>query len=173
MVPADVTTPEEVHEELTTETALPTRAVLHIDQQTRSRLREFDEFQADLLVAAFTAEITSLGYAIRQGDFDQVVARSAEVVECISAQIAVSMPNVERGRLEVIARYNAQHLRAASTQMALYTDAEASSAVQETLASVTSVVSPSTGDQPPAGRLRQPQRKRMQENHREEARGKY
>ncbi|EGZ30698.1 hypothetical protein PHYSODRAFT_418117, partial [Phytophthora sojae] len=89
------------------------------DQQTRSRLREFDEFQADLLRAAFTAEITSLGYAIRQGDFDGVVARSAAVVECMGAQIAVSMPTVERGRVEVIARYTAQHLRAASTQMAL------------------------------------------------------
>jgi len=116
MVRADVTTPMVLQEACA---GPPSPQSLPLNVPTRNMLATMTKYRADLVRAAFTAEETFLGYACRQGDIDQVLARSAALVECMGARIASTVASADRSHVVDTAKEVALPIRAAKTQMVL------------------------------------------------------
>eukprot|EP00644_Phytophthora_capsici_P004009 jgi/Phyca11/108591/e_gw1.15.786.1 len=131
MIRADVTTPQVL------EQAVPNAPALTAsNRQTQNHVNTFEDHRGELMRAAFTAELASLGYACRQGDVDRVVGRSAALVECLGARLVSELPPSYQSRVVDITREVARQMRAAMTQMRMHTDTEADAAISETRASV-------------------------------------
>ncbi|KAE8892240.1 hypothetical protein PF003_g23581 [Phytophthora fragariae] len=133
MVRADVTTPQIVQEP----SAL-VQAGTSYESQGAVQVESFNTYRRELVRAAFAAEITALAHAVKERQIEEAVNHSAAVVECMGAQIASGLSPAARQRVVGIASDVAGYLRAATTQMMMYTDAEAAAAIDESVARVKS-----------------------------------
>ncbi|EGZ24266.1 hypothetical protein PHYSODRAFT_452290, partial [Phytophthora sojae] len=97
-----------------------------------------DTYRGELVRAALAAEVTALARAIRGGAIEDVVSRAAAIVECMGAQIASELSLSARQRVVGISSDVAAHVRAATTQMQMYTDAEVSAAIADSVTRVRS-----------------------------------